>query len=71
MSQPKMAERKKALDLAVGHIKKHFGDGAIMSLGERSSQRGISSIKTGALSLDIALGIGGVPRGRVVELYGP
>ncbi len=71
MSELKTAERKKALDLAVGHIKKHFGDGAIMSLGERSSQRGISSIKTGALSLDIALGIGGVPRGRIVELYGP
>lgn len=64
-------ERKKALDAAVGHIKKQFGDGAIMSLGQRSSQREISVIKTGALTLDMALGIGGVPRGRVVEIYGP
>ena len=65
------AERKKALELAVGHIKKQFGDGAIMSLGKHSSEREISVIKTGALSLDIALGIGGVPRGRIVEIFGP
>lgn len=71
MSQPADSERKKALELAVSHIKKQFGDGAIMSLGQRSSLRGISVIKTGALTLDMALGIGGVPRGRVVELYGP
>jgi len=71
MSQPVDPERKKALDLAVSHIKKQFGDGAIMSLGQRSSQREIGVIKTGALTLDMALGIGGVPRGRVVELYGP
>jgi recombination protein RecA len=64
-------ERKKALDLAVGNIKKQFGDGAIMSLGKHSQNREISVIKTGALALDIALGIGGVPRGRVVEIYGP
>lgn len=71
MSQPMDQERKKALDLAVGHIKKQFGEGAIMSLGQRSAQREVSVIKTGALALDIALGIGGVPRGRIVELYGP
>lgn len=65
------SERKKALDLAVAHIKKQFGEGAIMSLGAKSSLRGIEVIKTGALSLDLALGIGGVPRGRVVEIYGP
>lgn len=65
------AERKKALDLAVGHIKKQFGEGAIMSLGARSALRGVDVIKTGALSLDLALGIGGVPRGRIVEIYGP
>ena len=64
-------ERKKALELAVGHIRKQFGDGAIMSLGKRSQAREISSIKTGALTLDIALGVGGVPRGRIVEIYGP
>ncbi|BBI18026.1 Protein RecA [Neochlamydia sp. TUME1] len=71
MAQANDAERKKALDLAVSQIKKQFGDGAIMSLGKHSSEREISVIKTGALSLDVALGIGGVPRGRVVEIYGP
>jgi recombination protein RecA len=65
------AERKKALDLALGQIKKQFGDGAIMSLGKHSSQREVSVIRTGAPSLDIALGIGGVPRGRIVEIFGP
>lgn len=71
MAQANDAERKKALDLAVSQIKKQFGDGAIMTLGKHSSEREISVIKTGALSLDAALGIGGVPRGRVVEIYGP
>jgi recombination protein RecA len=70
MSQPN-AERRKALELAVSHIKKQFGDGAIMSLGHRQSLRGIEVISTGSLALDVALGIGGVPRGRVVEIYGP
>ncbi len=65
------SERKKALDLAVSHIKKQFGEGAIMSLGAKSANRIVDVIKTGAPSLDIALGIGGVPRGRVVEIYGP
>ncbi len=64
-------ERKKALELAVGHIKKQFGEGAIMSLGKHSSEREVSVIKTGAMSLDIALGIGGLPRGRIVEIFGP
>jgi recombination protein RecA len=70
MAQPDI-EKKKALEQAVGNIKKQFGDGAIMSLGKHSSEREISVIKTGALSLDMALGIGGVPRGRVVEIFGP
>ena len=64
-------ERKKALELAVGHIKKQFGDGAIMSLGKHSTDREISVIKTGAPTLDIALGIGGLPRGRIIEIFGP
>lgn len=64
-------ERKKALEQALGLIKKQFGDGAIMSLGKHSAEREISVIKTGALSLDMALGIGGLPRGRVVEIFGP
>lgn len=65
------SERKKAIEQAVATIKKQFGDGAIMTLGKRSQIREQSSIKTGALTLDIALGIGGVPRGRVVEVFGP
>ena len=68
---PDDTERKKALGLALGQIKKQFGDGAIMSFGKNSPTHGIDIIKTGALALDIALGIGGVPRGRIVEIYGP
>jgi len=71
MSKPNDAERKKALELTLSTIKKQFGDGAIMSLGKHSEQKEISVIKTGALTLDIALGIGGVPRGRIIEVYGP
>lgn len=71
MAQTPDSDKKKALDLAVSHIKKQFGDGAIMSLGSRSTQQEIGIIKTGTLALDAALGIGGVPRGRVVEIYGP
>lgn len=63
--------KKKALELAISHIQKQFGDGAIMTLGKHASSHGLSVIKTGAISLDIALGIGGVPRGRIVEIYGP
>lgn len=65
------SDRKKALEAAVAHIEKQFGEGSIMSLGKHSAAREISVIKTGALSLDLALGIGGVPRGRVIEIYGP
>jgi recombination protein RecA len=65
------SERKKALGLALTQIKKQFGEGSIMSFGKHSSDREISVIKTGSLALDIALGIGGVPRGRIVEIYGP
>jgi len=63
-------ERRKALEAAMGQIEKQFGKGAVMKLGEVSAMN-IESIPTGALSLDIALGIGGVPRGRIVEVYGP
>jgi len=70
MGQPDL-EKKKALELAVGHIKKQFGDGAIMTLGKHSADKEISVIKTGAPTLDIALGIGGIPRGRVIEIFGP
>ncbi|MBF5060169.1 recombinase RecA [Candidatus Neptunochlamydia vexilliferae] len=71
MSNQDDPAKKKALELAKAHIEKQFGAGAIMSLGDHSINRSISSIKTGAISLDLALGIGGVPRGRVVEIYGP
>jgi recombination protein RecA len=64
-------DRKKALEAAVAHIEKQFGEGSIMTLGKHSATKEISVIKTGALTLDIALGIGGVPRGRVIEIYGP
>ncbi len=64
-------ERKKALDNALSMIRKQFGDGAIMSLGKQSANREIAVIKTGAITLDAAIGIGGVPRGRVVEIFGP
>lgn len=64
-------DRRKALEAAVSHIEKQFGEGAIMSLGKHSATKEISVIKTGALTLDVALGIGGVPRGRIIEIYGP
>ena len=69
-----MAEDKgkqKALDLALSQIEKNFGKGSIMTLGNHDFGKGIEVIPTGSLSLDIALGVGGVPRGRVVEIYGP
>jgi recombination protein RecA len=63
-------ERDKALDMAVSQIERQFGKGAIMKMGE-AAQRKVAVIPTGALALDLALGIGGVPRGRIVEVYGP
>jgi recombination protein RecA len=63
--------REKAIDLAVGQIEKQFGKGSIMRLGTDEVLAEVAVIPTGALSLDIALGVGGIPRGRVVEVYGP
>jgi recombination protein RecA len=63
-------ERDKALDLAIAQIEKQFGKGSIMRMGE-SPQMAVEAIPTGALALDLALGVGGLPRGRVVEIYGP
>ncbi len=71
MSHPHDPSKKKALEAAIAHIEKQFGEGSIMTLGKHSAAREMSVIKTGAISLDIALGIGGVPRGRIVEIYGP
>ena len=64
------SERKKALDLAITQIDRQFGKGSIMYLGQ-DRKLDIASIPTGAISLDAALGVGGVPRGRIVEIYGP
>ncbi len=64
-------ERSKALDVAVGQIEKQFGKGSIMRLGTRGAVPGVEAIPTGSISLDFALGIGGVPRGRVIEIFGP
>jgi|TARA_B100001123_G_scaffold433745_1_gene559050 recombination protein RecA len=64
-------ERSKAIDVAVGQIEKQFGKGSIMRLGEKGSVSTIESIPTGSISIDYALGVGGVPRGRIVEIYGP
>ena len=64
-------EKGKALELAIGQIEKRFGTGSIMRLGEASVRVKVDSIPTGAISLDFALGIGGIPRGRVTEIFGP
>src|SRR5512136_831644 len=66
-----MQEREKAIDLALSQIEKQFGKGAIMRLGNDEPLPDVAAISTGALSLDIALGVGGVPRGRVIEIFGP
>ncbi len=63
--------KRKALSAALGQIEKQFGKGAVMRMGDVSSIRDIEAVSTGSLGLDIALGIGGLPRGRVVEIYGP
>src|SRR6202142_4671006 len=64
-------DKIKALEMAISQIEKNFGKGSIMRLGENSVIEGVQSIPTGSLTLDIATGIGGLPRGRVVEVYGP
>src|SRR5215471_4509566 len=64
-------ERLKAIEMAVGQIEKQFGKGSIMRLGQKDVVAQIPAISTGAVSLDYALGIGGMPRGRVIEIFGP
>src|SRR6187402_2825126 len=65
------SNRKKALSAALSQIEKQFGKGSVMRLGEHPANQDIEVVSTGSLGLDIALGVGGVPRGRVVEVYGP
>ena len=71
MTKSNNSEKRKALDLAISHIQKQFGEGAIMALGKDASNKKIDVIKTGSISLDIALGVGGIPRGRIIEIFGP
>ena len=64
-------DKLKALDAALGQIEKQFGKGAVMKLGDSSARMNVETIPTGSLSLDIALGLGGIPKGRIIEIYGP
>lgn len=66
-----MIERERALEMALSQIEKQFGKGSIMRMGEASSRLNVEVIPTGSLALDIALGVGGMPRGRIVEIFGP
>jgi len=70
-ASPTSDERLSALNRALGNIEKDFGKGSIMKLGERSGDNNLDVVPTGSLSLDVALGIGGIPRGRIIEIYGP
>jgi recombination protein RecA len=71
MSLDDLKERSKAIDIAVSQIEKQFGKGSIMRLGQRNAIAPIEAISTGSISIDYALGIGGLPRGRVTEIFGP
>ena len=64
-------EKLKALDAALAHIEKQFGKGSVMKLGDKGTSMDVETVPTGALSLDLALGLGGIPRGRIIEIYGP
>lgn len=66
-----MVEKEKALEIALGQIEKQFGKGAIMKLGDAAARVPVAVIPTGCLELDYALGVGGIPRGRIIEIYGP
>ena len=66
-----MLDKEKALEIALAQIEKQFGKGAIMKLGDNSANLNISAIPTGCIDLDIALGVGGIPRGRIIEVFGP
>ena len=64
-------EKLKALESALGQIEKQYGKGSVMKLGDRADRMNVEAIPTGSLSLDIALGVGGIPKGRIIEIYGP
>jgi recombination protein RecA len=71
MGHPMEENRKKALVAALGQIEKQFGKGSVMRLGDASASYDVEAVSTGSLGLDIALGVGGLPKGRVIEIYGP
>ena len=71
LDKKSLVDRDKAIELAIKSIEKDFGKGSIMRLGEASARMNIEVIPTGCLALDIALGVGGIPRGRIIEIYGP
>ena len=62
--------KKKALESALAQIEKQFGKGSVMKLGEQGANMNVEAVPTGSLSLDVALGVGGVPKGRIIEVYG-
>lgn len=64
-------DKLKALDAAIAQIEKQYGKGSVMKLGDNSANMNVETVPTGSLSLDIALGLGGLPKGRIVEVYGP
>ena len=64
-------DKMRALDAALGQIEKQYGKGAVMKLGDTGTNMNVETVPTGSLSLDVALGLGGVPRGRIIEIYGP
>ncbi|MCI6174567.1 MAG: recombinase RecA, partial [Clostridiales bacterium] len=64
-------EKEKALEAAIGQLEKQFGKGSVMKLGDARASMNVETVPTGSLSLDIALGVGGVPKGRIIEIYGP
>ena len=70
-NEKERAEKVKALEAAIGHLEKEFGKGTVMKLGESEANMNVESVPTGSLSLDIALGLGGIPKGRIIEIYGP
>ncbi|MBU2358092.1 MAG: recombinase RecA, partial [Alphaproteobacteria bacterium] len=71
MTDKKTADKQKALESALAQIERQFGKGSIMTLGGQNQMRDIEATSTGSLGLDIALGIGGLPKGRIIEIYGP
>lgn len=71
MSDPTMKDKKRAVDIAIAQIQKQFGQGSMMRLGDKGGVEDVSVIPTGSIAVDMAIGVGGIPRGRIVEIFGP